>query len=81
MERLSEVFGRLQKANLKLKPSKCSLFRRNVQFLGHVVSEQGITMQEEKIVAIKSWPPCRTLTEVRAFMGLTGYYRLSLIHI
>ena len=75
LERLGEVFGRLRKANLKLKPSKCSLCRRSVEFLGHVVSEDGIAMQEEKISAVPDWPPCKTVTEVRAFMRLSGYYR------
>ena len=75
LERLGEVFGRLRKANLKLKPSKCSLCQRSVEFLGHVVSEDGIAMQDENIAAIRDWPPCRNVTEVRAFMGLSGYYR------
>ena len=75
LTRLNEVFERLEKANLKLKPSKCSLCQRSVQFLGHVVSKEGITMQEEKIAAIRDWPPCQTVSEVRAFMGLSGYYR------
>jgi len=42
--RLREVFGRIRQANLKLKLTKCSLFRRSVSFLGHVVSEAGIAM-------------------------------------
>jgi len=75
LARLDEVLGRIGKANLKLKPSKCSLCQRSVEFLGHVVAEKGITMQDEKISAIRDWPPCRTITEVRAFMGLSGYYR------
>jgi len=75
MNRLEEVFGRLQMARLKLKPSKCSLFQRSVEFLGHVVSEAGIAMQEDKIAAIRDWPSCRNITEVRVFMGLNGYYR------
>jgi len=73
--RLDEVFARLRSAKLKLKPSKCSFFQRSVEFLGHVVSENGIAMQDEKISAIRDWPPCRNVTEVRSFMGLTGYYR------
>ena len=73
--RLAEVFDRIKKANLKLKPSKCSLFQREVSFLGHVVSKSGISMQTEKIQAIRDWPNCRTLTELRAFMGTAGYYR------
>jgi len=73
--RLREVFGRIQQANIKLKPTKCSLFRRSVFFLGHVVSEKGIAMQTEKVQAIRDWPPCRNLTELRAFLGTAGYYR------
>jgi len=58
LERLGEVFRRIRGANLKLKPSKCSLFQRSVEFLGHVVSEAGIAMQEEKIAAVRDWLPC-----------------------
>ena len=75
LERLDEVFARIAKANLKLKPSKCSLFQRQVEFLGHVVSEKGIAMQKEKIEAIETWPSPTNLTELRAFMGTCGYYR------
>ena len=75
LDRLREVFGRIRQANLKLKPTKCSLFRRSVAFLGHVVSEKGIAMQTEKVQAIRDWPPCRNLNELRAFLGTAGYYR------
>ena len=75
LERLGQVFDRLARANLKLKPSKCSLCQRSVDFLGHVVSADGISMQEAKVVAITEWPPCQNVTEVRAFMGLAKYYR------
>jgi len=47
------VFGRIRQAKLKQKPAKCSLFRRSVSFLGHVVSEAGIAMQAEKVQAIR----------------------------
>ena len=62
--RLREVFGRIRDANLKLKPSKCSLMQRSVSFLGHVVSEAGLSMQNEKIEVIRDWPVCRSLTEL-----------------
>jgi len=75
LERLKQVFDRLVRTNLKLKPSKCSLCQRSVDFLGHVVIADGITMQDAKIFAITEWPPCKSMAEVRAFMGLTGYYR------
>jgi len=73
--RLREIFDRIKIANLKLKPSKCSLFQRKVSFLGHVISESGIAVQTEKIQAIQNWPPCQNLTELRNFMGTCGYYR------
>jgi len=62
--RLDEVFNRIRNANLKLKPSKYSLFQRKVEFLGYVVSEAGIVMQADKIAAIRDWPPYRSLTEL-----------------
>ena len=73
--RLEQVFDRLAKAQLKLKPSKCSLCECSVDFLGHVVSTDGIAMQQAKISAITEWPACKSVADVRAFMGLTGYYR------
>ena len=75
LERLEEVFKRLRSANLKLKPSKCFLCQHSVEFLGHVVSEKGLTMQSSKIDAINDWTSCRDVSEVRAFMGLSSYYR------
>jgi len=75
LERLKEVFGLLKEANLKLKPSKCSLFRREVEFLGHVVSSEGIAMQRSKVKAVNTWPTPKSLTELRAFLGAVEYYR------
>jgi len=75
LHRLDEGFSRLKSAKRKLKPSKCSLFQRSVEFFGHVVSEAGIAMHDGKICAIRELLPCRNVTEVRAFMGLSGYYR------
>jgi len=75
LERLTEVFGRLAEAGLKLKASKCQLFQRRVTFLGHVVSEHGVEPDPEKIETVRTWPRPRSLTETRAFVGLASYYR------
>ena len=75
LERLRLLLEALKKANLKLKPSKCKLLREEVAFLGHVVSKEGISTDPEKIEQVLNWPTPRNLTEVRAFLGLTGYYR------
>ena len=56
LHNLELVFQRLRSANLKLKPSKCCLFRRKVEYLGHVVSEDGIKACPSKIKAVKDWP-------------------------
>ena len=75
LERLKCVLSSLRKANLKLKPSKCCLLHREVSFLGHVVSGHGIATDPEKIRAVVEWPVPRSVTEVRAFLGLCSYYR------
>ena len=75
MQRLREVLLRLRMANLKLHPSKCFLFQRKVNFLGHVISRRGIEVQEDKVAAVKNWPRPRNLTELRSFLGLCSYYR------
>ena len=75
LERLEKVFRRLQEANLKLKPSKCSLMQTEVSFLGHVVNGSGISTDPEKIKLIGQWPVPNNLRELRGFLGLTGYYR------
>lgn len=73
--RLRQVLERFRQAGLKLKPSKCFLFRREVQYLGHVVSEHGVSCDPAKIQAIQDWPTPKNVHEVRAFVGLASYYR------
>ena len=75
LERLEAVFRKLEEAGLKLKPSKCELFRRRLAYLGHVISAEGVATDESKIEAIKNWPTPITVTNVRSFLGFTGYYR------
>ena len=75
IQRLDQVFERLSANNLSLKPGKCELFRKEVAYLGHVVNEQGVKPQEDKIIKIKNYPTPTTRRAVRAFLGLAGYYR------
>lgn len=75
LERLKLVLTRLMNAGLKLKPSKCALMQRSVSFLGHVVSAEGIGTDPNKIRDIVNWPTPQNLKEVRAFVGICGYYR------
>ena len=71
---LRQIFTRLQKAKLKLSPKKCILFQREVNYLGHVVSEEGISTDPQKIRAISAWPTPADASEVKSFIGLYSYY-------
>ena len=75
LEHLRKVFLRLREAKLKLKASKCSFFKKHIQYLGHLVSGDGIEPLPEKLEAVEDMPPPKTPKEVRQFLGLVGYYR------
>ncbi|GJV61660.1 putative reverse transcriptase domain-containing protein [Tanacetum coccineum] len=60
---------------LYAKFSKCEFWLSKVAFLGHIVSAEGITMDPAKVEAITKWPRPTSVTEVRSFLGLAGYYR------
>ena len=75
LENLNLVFLRLKEANLKINPKKCVFFRKNVKYLGHVISEEGIKTDPEKIVAVKDWPVPHTKKQLRSFLGFCSYYR------
>lgn len=75
IKHLQAVLRRLEEAGLLLKPSKCDFARREISFLGHILSESGIKTDPAKIEKVKSFPTPTTPTEVRAFLGLANYYR------
>ena len=72
---LRVVFSRLANAGLKLKQSQCELMHREVNFLGYVVSADGISAEPEKVSAVIDFPKPKDLKALRAFIGLTSYYR------
>lgn len=75
LEHLEQVFRSLERYGLKLQPDKCQLFRKEVKFLGHVVSAAGISVDPEKVVAVQEWAVPKTVRQVRSFLGFVGYYR------
>ena len=74
-EHLHTVLETLRKHKLYAKFSKCEFWLEKVAFLGHMVSTGGISVDPEKIQAIIDWKAPTSVTEIRSFLRLTGYYR------
>ena len=74
LERLRLVFQRFRAHNLKISPDNCDFFRMKVQFLGHIVSKDGLEVDPSKIEAVQIFPVPRNQTEVKSFLGLASYY-------
>ncbi|CAM8968817.1 unnamed protein product [Rhodiola kirilowii] len=72
---LHEVLQILQLNSFYAKPSKCDLARSSLAYLGHIISGSGVAVDPEKIKAISQWPCPTSVKQLRAFLGLTGYYR------
>ena len=69
------VLQRLADMKLYAKRSKCEFFQHEVEFLGHRVGQDGLKVMQEKVVAVEQWPTPSNAGDVRAFLGLTGFYR------
>ena len=72
---MDEVFQKLRKTGLTLKPAKCHLLKTQVLYLGHIVRGEGMATDPDKIQAIKEGRPPKDLTDVRSFLPLCSYYR------
>nr|GEY65635.1 putative reverse transcriptase domain-containing protein [Tanacetum cinerariifolium] len=74
-DHLRTVLQTLRQEKLYAKFSKCEFWLSSLAFLGHIVSAERITMDPAKVEAITKWPRPTSVTEVRSFLGLAGYYR------
>ncbi|XP_052623591.1 uncharacterized protein LOC128128868, partial [Lactuca sativa] len=74
-QHLRQVLETLRSEKLYAKLSKCEFWLRSVNFLGHVVSQDGIHVDPSKVKAVEGWATPTTPTEIRQFLGLAGYYR------
>jgi len=73
--RLKMVLDRIQETKFKLNLGKCTFVAREVAYLGHLVSADVVSPDASKVKAIKSFPLPRNVRDVRAFLGLAGYYQ------
>ena len=75
LQRMRVVFDRLREHGLKLKPSKCEVFKSEINYLAHHVSQKGVLPSKKNLESIAQCPPPETYTKVKTFVGLVGHYR------
>ena len=75
LKHLRILFERLRSADLKLKEVKCNFLKKHIQYLGHIISGEGIVPVPEKLESIQKMLPPQNPKEVKQFLGLIGYYR------
>ena len=75
LQHIEEIFNRLECFGLKMKREKCDFFKKHIQYLGHLIAEDGFTPLPEKLESIRNMPRPKTPKEVKQFLGLIGYYR------
>ena len=72
---LKEVLRRIRTAHMRIKPSKCFIAMRKIAYLGFIIDKQNVKIDPEKVIAVVNYPRPTDKTEVKAFLGLTGFLR------
>lgn len=72
---LKLIFQKIKEFNLKIELDKCEFLSKNVEFLGHVITPEGVSPNPSKLNTIENYPIPRTVKEIKSFLGLVGYYR------
>jgi len=70
-----QTFEILQQQQFFVKASKCAFSKQELEYLGHIITNQGVKVDENKIAAMVAWPRPTNISKFRGFLGLTGYYR------
>ena len=78
--KLRGMFDRLREHKLLLNAVKCEFLRKEVNYLGHVITDEGLALDPKKTKAVDKYPKPKNAKDIKSFLGLVGYY-LSLIHI
>ncbi|RJE17540.1 to reverse transcriptase, partial [Aspergillus sclerotialis] len=74
-DHVRQVLERLRKADLYAKPSKCSFYQNHVEFLGYIVSRDGISMDQRRVNDIIAWEEPQSYHDVQVFLGFCNFYR------
>lgn len=72
---LHQIFQRLHRFCLKFHPEKCTFAQARVEYLGHVISEEGISPNPDKFRAVQEFPVPTSVKGVRQFLGMASYYQ------
>jgi RNase H-like domain found in reverse transcriptase len=80
LDHLSLTLEILQFHHLHLKLSKCAFVVQNIEYLGHIITPEGVSNDPQKISAMMAWPIPKIVKALRGFLGLTGYYRKFIQH-
>ncbi|KAL5779345.1 hypothetical protein ACOSQ2_010082 [Xanthoceras sorbifolium] len=75
LEHVKTVFEILRHHKFLIKFSKCAFGQQEIEYLGHIVTSHGVKVDQEKIKAMLNWPTPTNVSDLRGFLGLTGYYR------
>jgi hypothetical protein len=75
VEHLHIVLQRLRDHRLYAKLSKCDFWLKEIKFLGHTISQDGVSVDPEKVQEVMNWKPPTTVRQIQSFLGLAGYYR------
>ncbi|KDR23651.1 Retrovirus-related Pol polyprotein from transposon 17.6, partial [Zootermopsis nevadensis] len=73
--KLREVFEKLRECNIKIEPDKCEFLKVELNYLGHIVTANGVKPDPKKINAVSDFPTPKTQKDIKSFLGLAGYYR------
>ena len=76
LKHVDTIFKILEENKVYANKYKCSFGKKDIEFMGHVISTKGIKVDVKKIVAITKWPRPKTITSLTKCLGLTGYYIL-----
>jgi hypothetical protein len=75
IQHVKQVLSKLKGASLYVKGEKCAFHSDEVDFLGYIINQEGVSMDLKKIESITLWPSPNTLQELQSFLGFTNFYR------